>query len=338
MFSASLRTTKTGSEINTCSKSSELDFPTIRANFGVKYNKNTPNKNKYYYEVKLNYTGLMQIGVCTNKMMFSDENFGDGVGDDNSGWAVDLERLKKWFNGSQPYGNRKWKKGDCVGVGLDLDNRCVDFWLNGKTIEDKPAFTDIKIDIDDDTNDTIFFPAMSLSHGAEKEGINVTILSKNFEYRIPNGYQTFAIPFDISSNTILHDYDKMEEKNLNILSKASYHYQENEHDVKYENVLICAADMSNYDALNAILSSGICINSLNEALKTCCDTKNGYDENNPTKCANFQCIQLLFSQLASDDDSRSQCRRRLQENNKSAMVSQLFDKDKSSNDKAIDVE
>lgn len=61
-------------------------FASIKANTAV-------FSGKYYYEVKLLTSGLMQIGWCTLATPFMMDN---GVGDDETSFAYDGYRVLKW--------------------------------------------------------------------------------------------------------------------------------------------------------------------------------------------------------------------------------------------------
>lgn len=61
-------------------------FTSLRANVAV-------FSGKYYYEVSLLTSGLMQIGWCTFVTPFSPDR---GVGDDYTSYAYDGYRIKKW--------------------------------------------------------------------------------------------------------------------------------------------------------------------------------------------------------------------------------------------------
>lgn len=69
-----------------CDIESKSSFASIRANTAV-------FAGKYYYEVRLMTSGLMQIGWCTIGTPF---NANSGVGDDESSYAYDGNRIKKW--------------------------------------------------------------------------------------------------------------------------------------------------------------------------------------------------------------------------------------------------
>ena len=59
---------------------------------------------------------------------------GDGCGDGIGSWAFDGWRCYRWHKDATEWGT-KWKKGDVIGVGCDLDNSTASFWKNGKAEE-----------------------------------------------------------------------------------------------------------------------------------------------------------------------------------------------------------
>ena len=84
---------------------------------------------KWYYEVVLETSGCMQIGwadACYN----ANSDRGDGCGDGIGSWAFDGWRCYKWHKAPVPWGS-KWRKGDVIGVGVDMEERTVSFWRNG---------------------------------------------------------------------------------------------------------------------------------------------------------------------------------------------------------------
>ena len=89
---------------------------------------------KWYYEVKLRTTGIIQIGWADKEFRPNAINF--GVGDCLHSWAFDGERVRIWHGPADEqhiatnYG-RKWKVGDVVGCYLDVDARIMRFSLNG---------------------------------------------------------------------------------------------------------------------------------------------------------------------------------------------------------------
>jgi Kip1 ubiquitination-promoting complex protein 1 len=65
-------------------------FSSIRANTAV-------FSGRYYYEARLMTSGLVQLGWCTLATPFGPEY---GVGDDETSYAYDGLRIKKWNSAS----------------------------------------------------------------------------------------------------------------------------------------------------------------------------------------------------------------------------------------------
>lgn len=87
-------------------------FASIRANTAV-------FKGKYYYELRIiRQAGLMQLGWCTLSTPFSREA---SVGDDETSYAYDGHRVKKWHVQNSNYGEM-WQVGDVIGSLIDLVN------------------------------------------------------------------------------------------------------------------------------------------------------------------------------------------------------------------------
>ena len=93
-------------------------------------------EGKWYYEVELLTAGCMQLGWadCSYR---SNSDRGDGCGDGTSSWAYDGWRLYRWNKSAVDYGV-KWKAGDVVGVGIDLDaegGAVITYTINGQAEE-----------------------------------------------------------------------------------------------------------------------------------------------------------------------------------------------------------
>jgi hypothetical protein len=69
-----------------CDVEGVSQFSSIRANTAV-------FKGRYYFEVRIMTAGLMQIGWCTLATPFIADK---GVGDDETSYAYDGFRVKKW--------------------------------------------------------------------------------------------------------------------------------------------------------------------------------------------------------------------------------------------------
>ena len=106
-------------------------FCSVRANVGV-------FSGRYYYEVQLRTSGLMQIGWCTIITPFNSQR---GVGDDPTSFAYDGYRVKKWNRENQSFGEA-WSVGDIVGTLIDFDKKEISFWRNNKFLG--KAFSHVK--------------------------------------------------------------------------------------------------------------------------------------------------------------------------------------------------
>lgn len=122
-------------------------FSSIRATTGV-------FGGRFYYEVMLKSSGLMQIGWCTLQTTFNSQN---GVGDDASSYAYDGHRVKKWNKENLGYGEA-WSVGDVIGTLIDFDRRVISFWRNNKNLG--KAFSNIKVG-----PNCVYFPAISFKRG-----------------------------------------------------------------------------------------------------------------------------------------------------------------------------
>lgn len=122
-------------------------FSSIKANTAV-------FSGRYYYEVRLMTSGLFQIGWCTLGTPFTSEH---GVGDDDSSYAYDGFRIKKWNAGEQKYGEG-WVAGDVIGSMIDFEKKEIKFWRNDKFLG--VAFANIGVG-----PNMAYFPAVSLGGG-----------------------------------------------------------------------------------------------------------------------------------------------------------------------------
>jgi Kip1 ubiquitination-promoting complex protein 1 len=123
------------------------DFSSVRANTAV-------FKGKFYYEVKLLSSGLMQIGWCTLATPFHTNT---GVGDDSTSYAYDGFRVNKWNNGQEAYGEG-WGMGDTIGSLIDFEKKEISFYRNNKFLG--VAFKNIKTG-----PNMAYFPALSMGNG-----------------------------------------------------------------------------------------------------------------------------------------------------------------------------
>lgn len=93
--------------------------------------------NNYYFEIEMNSNGTtaMQIGIGDDKFV-SDSDRGQGIGDDNHSWAIDLHRKKRF--GIIPVPCRmphlRCNEGDIIGCLLDYDTQQISYFKNGKPL------------------------------------------------------------------------------------------------------------------------------------------------------------------------------------------------------------
>ncbi|KAL6069553.1 Ryanodine receptor 44F [Balamuthia mandrillaris] len=136
-------------------------FESVKANTKVK-------SGKWYYEVKLQTNGLMQIGWCTPSFS-PNASEGNGVGDDDKSWAYDGSRSLKWHSGSTYYG-QYWYTGDVIGCAVDFDEKKMSFYKNG---------SNLGVAFDNFNAGEGLFPAMTLS---QSQKVVVNFGSTNFTY------------------------------------------------------------------------------------------------------------------------------------------------------------
>ena len=108
---------------NNCSIFSKEDFQSIKTN-------NCIFKGKWCYEVLLITNGSFQIGICQYNSNFSKLN---GIGNDLLSFSFDGYKKLSLHKNKFSYGNN-WDSGDVIGVCIDLDNRILEYYLNGKKL------------------------------------------------------------------------------------------------------------------------------------------------------------------------------------------------------------
>lgn len=139
------------------------DFTSCRTN-------NCITKGKWCYEAILFSNGLFQIGWSQLNTPFT---YFKGVGDDDSSYAYDGYRISAWNNININYGTI-WDIGDVIGICIDLDNKCAEFFHNGQS--QGIAFTEINIG-----KNSAYFPALTFSQ-FEKCFLNFGSLPFYYDY------------------------------------------------------------------------------------------------------------------------------------------------------------
>jgi hypothetical protein len=74
-----------------------------------------------FYELQVVYMGeTPQWGFCTEDFVQLNGHSDNGVGDNDSSWGVDGDRLLKFYNGDFALGGCRWQDGDVIGLACDL--------------------------------------------------------------------------------------------------------------------------------------------------------------------------------------------------------------------------
>lgn len=99
----------------------------------------------WYYEVRIVTCGIMQVGWASKDSKFVNQE-GFGVGDDEKSIAYDGCRRLIWHNAkSSEHKHPNWKRGDILGLLLNVEEKQVSFSLNGdflpptSSLFDKPS-------------------------------------------------------------------------------------------------------------------------------------------------------------------------------------------------------
>lgn len=153
---------------NNCKYESKFSFNSIRAN-------NCIISGKWCYEAIIITNGLQQIGWCQLTTKFSPNR--GGVGDDDTSYGYDGYRKCLWNKKQIPYGEI-WDVGDIIGVCINLDDKKVEFYQNGKSLgiacENIPVGKNIG-----------YFPGVT---NEKEQKISFNFGRTNFYYKYP-GYE-----------------------------------------------------------------------------------------------------------------------------------------------------
>lgn len=112
-------------------------------------------EKKFYFEIKINLIrGGIFIGIVNQKFNFKNCNLpSKEIGDFVGSWAMDSYSGSIGTEGKWKSYGKKLKKGDLIGVLLDLEQQTLSFTLNNQNLG--VAFTNL-------VPEDIYFPAISL--------------------------------------------------------------------------------------------------------------------------------------------------------------------------------
>jgi hypothetical protein len=157
------------------------------------------HQGKWYYEVTLETSGVMQLGWADAALFEADDDEGDGVGDHAASWAYDGCRQVKWSNGiSAPYG-QVWLADDIIGCLCDIDTGTIAFSRNGILMG--VAYDTICASALSDITTGGLFPAVSLE---ADEAMRVNIGDFPFQYKPPE-YCSVLDAIQNARQTLLED-------------------------------------------------------------------------------------------------------------------------------------
>jgi len=86
---------------------------------------------KYYYEVTVVVDRAVQLGWVREDANI--DGTGNGVGDDEFGFAFDGNREMTWPD-KKTIPNSRWQAGDVIGCAIDIDSRRMSFFINGRLV------------------------------------------------------------------------------------------------------------------------------------------------------------------------------------------------------------
>jgi len=119
----------------------------FNGHFGSAIGSKAVSSGQWYFEVEILSTGFYQIGWVNDRYV-PKPDMGEGVGDDEHSWAIDLYRHARWHKTTEhtrlSYApDVTWQIGGIVQVFLDLTNHVMSFGYDGRDLG--PAFTDFEI-------------------------------------------------------------------------------------------------------------------------------------------------------------------------------------------------
>ena len=153
------------------SLAAQKEFPTVCVH------ETLITSGQWYYEVTIAQDVLAQIGWATVNFQ-PDSKQGIGVGDDGNSYAYDGFRCLRWHAGSKRWGER-WKKGDVVGVALDLKSNQsnISFSING-IWPVTPAFTELEFSHG-------YIPVATVQTSEKQIGLKFAFSRSSLKYKPP---------------------------------------------------------------------------------------------------------------------------------------------------------
>lgn len=152
-------------------------FSTVRASQYM-----CPSGHAAYYELEvIHLLQAPQFGFCTEAFEGTTKRLDNGVGDTDSSWGVDGHRNLTWHCTSKPWGGRRWKEGDVIGLACQLSKHSLEggsIWvsLNGDFLPPYGLVFSLPSDI------AGLFAAFTASNGVTRCNLG----EKDFKYAPPS--------------------------------------------------------------------------------------------------------------------------------------------------------
>eukprot|EP01027_Heterolobosea_sp_BB2_P021018 GEZU01030045.1.p1 GENE.GEZU01030045.1~~GEZU01030045.1.p1 ORF type:complete len:234 (-),score=56.42 GEZU01030045.1:5-706(-) len=141
-------------------------------------------RGKGYYEIVIDkLKGSVQVGFVIDGKHPAIDSLAHGIGSYEGTYAMDSKGMKGNAHDWSKYGT-KIKVGDIIGCAVDLDNREISFFKNGKSIG--VAFKDIPVG-----EGITYRPAVSLKY--HSTAITAHFSEDDMEYDIPDGFTQLVL-------------------------------------------------------------------------------------------------------------------------------------------------
>ncbi len=186
---------------NNCSIFSKEDFQSIKTN-------NCIFKGKWCYEVLLITNGSFQIGFSQYNSIFTQIN---GIGNDLLSFSFDGSKKLSLHKNKFSYGNI-WDCGDIIGVCIDLDNKLLEYYLNGKKLG--ICFENIPVG-----ENIVYYPSITIN---KNEKCVFNFGQYNFQYNY-YGYKIFD--FNINWSVSIKFFDLLKNDLVGYLNQDLSFYE-----------------------------------------------------------------------------------------------------------------